>query len=91
MKKRCLLLLVAAFALPALGQSADAASSREAGLAGLLMLVGQFLLVVVAVMLALAWIWFPFMVKRRLDKIIHKLDSIEQLQAKSCAAPPSSS
>jgi len=89
MKKSSLLLLLVSFATAAFGQSANAAGPSEA-LAGTLMLIGQFLLVIVAVLVALSWIWFPFMVKGRLDKIIRKLDNLEQLQAKLCAAPPSS-
>jgi hypothetical protein len=87
MKKSLLLLLLASFATPAWCQTANPSGPGEA-LAGTLMLIGQFLLIIVAVLVALAWIWFPFMVKGRLDKIIRKLDNIEQLQGKLCAAAP---
>jgi flagellar biogenesis protein FliO len=70
-----------------LAESTNATGPSDA-LAGTLMLIGQLLLVIVAVLVALAWIWFPFMVKGRLDKIIRKLDNLEQLQGKLCAAPP---
>ena len=54
----------------------------------MLMLIGQCLLFLVAILVALAWIWFPFMVKHRLDKIIRKLNDIEQLQAKLVTSAP---
>ena len=90
MKNSLPLLLLLCFATPALGESANSTGSIEAGLPGMLMLIGELLLAIVAVLVALAWIWLPFMVKGRLDKIIRKLDSIEQLQAKLNAAPPTS-
>jgi hypothetical protein len=93
--KKCFSLLVLVFiALPCLAQSTDAAASSASGQvqawSQLLLLIGQALLVVVAVLVALAWIWFPFMVKKRLDKIIHRLESLEQMQSKKDAAPPNS-
>ena len=87
MKKSWLLLLLVCFATPALAEPINATGPNDA-LADTLMLIGQLSLVIVALLLALAWIWFPFMVKGRLDKIIRKLDNIEQLQGKLCAAPP---
>jgi hypothetical protein len=94
MKKCWFLLLLASFALPCLAQSTNAAASSESGQvqawSQLLLLIGQALLVVVAVLVALAWIWFPFMVKKRLDKIIRRLDGIEQLQSEKDVAPPDS-
>ena len=48
----------------------------------------QGLLVVVAVLVALAWIWFPLMVKERLDKFIRRLESTEQLRSTQHVAPP---
>jgi uncharacterized membrane protein len=87
MKKSLILLIFVCFATPALAESTNATGPSDA-LAGTLMLIGQLLLVIVAVLVALAWIWFPFMVKGRLDKIIRKLDNLEQLQGKLCAAPP---
>jgi hypothetical protein len=72
MKKWMLLQLLAPFALPCLAQSTNAAASGESAQveawSQLLVLIGQTLLVVVAVLVALAWIWFPFMVKKRLDR-----------------------
>ena len=91
MKKLLLLLVITSYALPALAQSTSVPAPSEAGLAGMLLLVGQLLLVVVAVLVALAWIWFPFMVKARLDKIIRRLDKIEQLQTQQRSGPPPSS
>lgn len=94
MKKCLLLLLLACFAVPCLAQSTnDAVSSESAQVQAwsqLLLLVGQALLVVVAVLVALAWIWFPFMVKGRLDKIIRRLESMEQLLSKKDVTPPDS-
>ena len=94
MKKCLFLLLLASSALPCLAQSTNAAASTESAQvqawSQLLLLIGQALLVVVAVLVALAWIWFPFMVKKRLDKIIRRLESMEQLQSKKDVAPPNS-
>jgi len=94
MKKCLLLLLLASFVVPCLAHSTDAAASSESAQvqawSQLLLLIGQALLVVVAVLVALAWIWFPFMVKKRLDKIIRRLDSMEQLQSKKDVAPADS-
>ena len=86
MRKWLFLLFLASFALPCLAQSTNAAASSDSAQvqawSQLLLLIGQALLVVVAVLVALAWIWFPFMVKKRLDKIIRRLESMEQLQSK---------
>jgi hypothetical protein len=93
MKKPFLLCLLVAFALPALGQEADAAASGESGLAvaGMLIWLAECLLIIVGVLLVLAWIWFPFMVKKRLDRIIRKLEDIEQAQARLTGGPPRTS
>ena len=69
---------------------ASSESAQVQAWSQLLLLIGQALLVVVTVLVAIAWIWFPFMAKKRLDRIIRRLESIEQLQSKKDAAPPNS-
>ena len=92
MKKWSPLLLIASFALTGLAQSTNPTASSESAQvqawSQLLLLIGQALLAIVAVLVALAWIWFPFMVKNRLDKIIRRLESVEQLLNKQHQAPP---
>ena len=78
MKNSLPLLLLLCLAMPASGQSASAIGSNETAVAGVLIWVAQALWAIVAVLGALAWIWSPFMVKRRLDQIIRKLDNIKQ-------------
>jgi hypothetical protein len=82
--KKCLpLLLLTSFALNALALSANTPVAGESAQveawSHLLLLIGQTLLGIVAILVALAWIWFPFMVKKRLDKIIRRLEGMEQL------------
>ncbi len=94
MKKWLPLLLIASFALNGMAHSATITapgeSSQVEAWSDLLLLVGQLVLVIVAILVALAWIWFPFMVKKRLDKIIHRLDSVEQLLSKQASSRPDS-